>query len=315
MKKQNIILFLFLLVGLSILNYPFLSQWVNRRSESQAVESYEKQIDVLEEEKKRAIKQEAEAYNKELLEKQTGVSDGFSVKSKRDDRYERILNTSGDGIMGVLRIPKIQVHLPIYHGTSAKVLEEGVGHLYGSSFPTGGEGTHSVFSSHRGLPSKTLFTDLDQLKEGDLFFLDIEMGKMDGMQTAREIRQMDENLALVFVTGYSDYVFDGYQVGALDYLMKPVKEEKLRSVLQRLSERMIVSAPQYYSFQNTQGTFRILKKDILYFYSDRRQVILVTKEKEYPFYAKLDEVQQSVGKGFVRIWFMPNRLILFRQTM
>ena len=139
MKKQNIILFLFLLVGLSILNYPFLSQWVNRRSESQAVESYEKQIDVLEEEKKRAIKQEAEAYNKELLEKQTGVSDGFSVKSKRDDRYERILNTSGDGIMGVLRIPKIQVHLPIYHGTSAKVLEEGVGHLYGSSFPTGGE--------------------------------------------------------------------------------------------------------------------------------------------------------------------------------
>ena len=173
MKKQNIILFLFLLVGLSILNYPFLSQWVNRRSESQAVESYEKQIDVLEEEKKRAIKQEAEAYNKELLEKQTGVSDGFSVKSKRDDRYERILNLSGDGIMGVLRIPKIQVHLPVYHGTSAKVLEEGVGHLYGSSFPTGGEGTHSVFSSHRGLPSKTLFTDLDQMQEGDLFFLDI----------------------------------------------------------------------------------------------------------------------------------------------
>lgn len=173
MKKQNIILFLFLLVGLSILNYPFISQWVNRRSESQAVESYEKQTDILEEEKKRAIKQEAEAYNKELLEKQTGVSDGFSVKSKRDDRYERILNLSGDGIMGVLRIPKIQVHLPVYHGTSAKVLEEGVGHLYGSSFPTGGEGTHSVFSSHRGLPSKTLFTDLDQMQEGDLFFLDI----------------------------------------------------------------------------------------------------------------------------------------------
>ena len=181
MKKQNIILFLFLLVGLSILNYPFLSQWVNRRSESQAVESYEKQIDVLEEEKKRAIKQEAEAYNKELLEKQTGVSDGFSVKSKRDDRYERILNTSGDGIMGVLRIPKIQVHLPIYHGTSAKVLEEGVGHLYGSSFPTGGEGTHSVFSSHRGLPSKTLFTDLESAKRRRFVFSGY-FGRRDGIQ-------------------------------------------------------------------------------------------------------------------------------------
>ena len=205
MKKQNIILFLFLLVGLSILNYPFLSQWVNRRSESQAVESYEKQIDVLEEEKKRAIKQEAEAYNKELLEKQTGVSDGFSVKSKRDDRYERILNTSGDGIMGVLRIPKIQVHLPIYHGTSAKVLEEGVGHLYGSSFPTGGEGTHSVFSSHRGLPSKTLFTDLDQLKEGDLFFLDIL-----GEEMAYRVEEIltvepEETEALEIIPG-KDYV-------------------------------------------------------------------------------------------------------------
>ena len=205
MKKQNIILFLFLLVGLSILNYPFISQWVNRRSESQAVESYEKQIDVLEEEKKRAIKQEAEAYNKELLEKQTGVSDGFSVKSKRDDRYERILNTSGDGIMGVLRIPKIQVHLPIYHGTSAKVLEEGVGHLYGSSFPTGGEGTHSVFSSHRGLPSKTLFTDLDQLKEGDLFFLDIL-----GEEMAYRVEEIltvepEETEALEIIPG-KDYV-------------------------------------------------------------------------------------------------------------
>ena len=205
MKKQNIILFLFLLVGLSILNYPFISQWVNRRSESQAVESYEKQIDVLEEEKKRAIKQEAEAYNKELLEKQTGVSDGFSVKSKRDDRYERILNLSGDGIMGVLRIPKIQVHLPVYHGTSAKVLEEGVGHLYGSSFPTGGEGTHSVFSSHRGLPSKTLFTDLDQLKEGDLFFLDILGEKMAYRVEEILTVEPEETEALEIIPG-KDYV-------------------------------------------------------------------------------------------------------------
>ena len=205
MKKQNIILFLFLLVGLSILNYPFISQWVNRRSESQAVESYEKQTDILAEEKKRAIKQEAEAYNKELLEKQTGVSDGFSVKSKRDDRYERILNPSGDGIMGVLRIPKIQVHLPVYHGTSAKVLEEGVGHLYGSSFPTGGEGTHTVLSSHRGLPSKTLFTDLDQMQEGDLFFLDIL-----GEEMAYRVEEIltiepEETEALEIIPG-KDYV-------------------------------------------------------------------------------------------------------------
>lgn len=205
MKKQNIILFLFLLVGFSILNYPFISQLVNRRSESQAVESYEKQTDILEDEKKRIIKQEAEAYNKELLEKQTGVSDGFSMQSKRDDIYEKILNPSGDGIMGVLRIPKIQVHLPVYHGTSAKVLEEGVGHLYGSSFPTGGEGTHSVLSSHRGLPSKTLFTDLDQIKEGDLFFLDILGEEMAYRVEAILTVEPEETDALEIIPG-KDYV-------------------------------------------------------------------------------------------------------------
>lgn len=205
MKKQNIILFLFLLVGLSILNYPFISQLVNRRSESQAVESYEKQTDILEDEKKRIIKQEAEAYNKELLEKQTGVSDGFSMQNKRDDIYEEILNPSGDGIMGVLRIPKIQVHLPVYHGTSAKVLEEGVGHLYGSSFPTGGEGTHSVLSSHRGLPSKTLFTDLDQIKEGDLFFLDILGEEMAYRVEAILTVEPEETDALEIIPG-KDYV-------------------------------------------------------------------------------------------------------------
>ncbi len=205
MKKQNIILFLFLLVGFSILNYPFISQLVNRRNESQAVESYEKQTDILEDEKKRIIKQEAEAYNKELLEKQTGVSDGFSMQNKRDDIYEEILNPSGDGIMGVLRIPKIQVHLPVYHGTSAKVLEEGVGHLYGSSFPTGGEGTHSVLSSHRGLPSKTLFTDLDQIKEGDLFFLDILGEEMAYRVEAILTVEPEETDALEIIPG-KDYV-------------------------------------------------------------------------------------------------------------
>lgn len=205
MKKQNIILFLFLLVGFSILNYPFISQLVNRRNESQAVESYEKQTDILEDEKKRIIKQEAEAYNKELLEKQTGVSDGFFMQNKRDDIYEEILNPSGDGIMGVLRIPKIQVHLPVYHGTSAKVLEEGVGHLYGSSFPTGGEGTHSVLSSHRGLPSKTLFTDLDQIKEGDLFFLDILGEEMAYRVEAILTVEPEETDALEIIPG-KDYV-------------------------------------------------------------------------------------------------------------
>ena len=87
MKKRNMILFLFLLVGLFILNYPFISQWINRRSESRAVESYENQTDILEEEKKRTMRQAAEAYNKELMENQTGVTDGFSADRQKDNRY------------------------------------------------------------------------------------------------------------------------------------------------------------------------------------------------------------------------------------
>ena len=205
MKKRNMILFLFLLVGLFILNYPFISQWINRRSESRAVESYENQTDILEEEKKRTMRQAAEAYNKELMENQTGVTDGFSADRQKDNRYESLLNFSGDGIMGIIRIPKIQVQLPVYHGTSAKVLKEGVGHLYGSSLPAGGEGTHAVLSSHRGLPSKTLFTDLDQLEEGDLFFLDI-LGEEMAYQVAEILTVTPEETEALEIVPGKDYV-------------------------------------------------------------------------------------------------------------
>ena len=107
--------------------------------------------------------------------------------------------------MGIIRIPKIQVQLPVYHGTSAKVLKEGVGHLYGSSLPTGGEGTHAVLSSHRGLPSKTLFTDLDQLEEGDLFFLDI-LGEEMAYQVAEILTVTPEETEALEIVPGKDYV-------------------------------------------------------------------------------------------------------------
>ena len=151
------------------------------------------------------MRQAAEAYNKELMENQTGVTDGFSADRQKDNRYESLLNFSGDGIMGIIRIPKIQVQLPVYHGTSAKVLKEGVGHLYGSSLPTGGEGTHAVLSSHRGLPSKTLFTDLDQLEEGDLFFLDI-LGEEMAYQVAEILTVTPEETEALEIVPGKDYV-------------------------------------------------------------------------------------------------------------
>lgn len=135
----------------------------------------------------------------------------------------------------------------------------------------------------------------------DLLFLDIEMHGMDGMQTARHIRDTDDRLLLVFVTGYTDFVFDGYAVSALDYIVKPAREEKLRAVLRRVFAALQRQSPAMFTLRNTSGFYRIPKNQILYFYSDKRQVIAVTATEEYPFYGKLDEISSTIGDDFVRI--------------
>lgn len=137
--------------------------------------------------------------------------------------------------------------------------------------------------------------------ELDLLFLDVEMGGMNGMETARRIRQSDNGLLIVFVTGYADFVFDGYSVQALDYVMKPVKRERLAQLMERVEDQLRRRSPQTLTIQNTEELFRVAYEDILYCYSDRRQVTVVTQGREYPFYAKLDDVAQTLGGGFVRI--------------
>ena len=106
---------------------------------------------------------------------------------------------------------------------------------------------------------------------------------------------------IVFVTGYADFVFDGYAVQAMDYLVKPVKEEKLGQVLKRARKLLEDRRPHTYLVHNSDGIFRIEKREILYFYSDRRLVKLVTEGREYAFYGKLDEVERQLTNGFIRI--------------
>lgn len=137
--------------------------------------------------------------------------------------------------------------------------------------------------------------------EIDLLFLDVEMDGLNGMDTARQIREFDDKLMIVFITGYADYVFDGYSVGAMDYLMKPVKADKLQSVIGRVREKLFQDADDTYVIKNMEGTYRFSYKDILYFYSERRKVILVTKDGEYSFYDKLDTVEEKLEADFVRI--------------
>lgn len=124
--------------------------------------------------------------------------------------------------------------------------------------------------------------------EIDLLFLDVEMPGMSGMETARRIRVFSRELLLVFVTGYSDYVFDGYQVGAMDYLIKPVDQRRLESLLHRAQEILGVQEDRMFSFRNAEGMFRMPIKEIRYFYSDRRKVSLVLEDREYSFYGKLN---------------------------
>ena len=137
--------------------------------------------------------------------------------------------------------------------------------------------------------------------EVDLLFLDVEMDNMDGMEAARQIREFDGNIMIVFLTGYADYVFDGYSVGALDYILKPVTVQRLMELLHRVRVKLEQEENLSFSFKNADGTWRFPLQEILYFYSDRRKVSLVTKDKEYTFYAKLDEIGKKLDGQFVRI--------------
>lgn len=137
--------------------------------------------------------------------------------------------------------------------------------------------------------------------EIDLLFLDVEMKAPNGMETARMIRSFDEELLIVFVTGHRDYVFDGYEAGALDYVLKPAEPDKLKRIIERVRGILEKNRQKVFVFKNTDGTYRLPFDRILYFYSDRRKVAAVTGDREYLFYGKLDEIQKLTGEAFVRI--------------
>lgn len=137
--------------------------------------------------------------------------------------------------------------------------------------------------------------------EVDLLFLDIEMRDLNGMETAQRIREFDEQIMNVFLTGYSEFVFEGYGVGALDYLVKPATVQKLQELLHRVRVRLEQEQDKTFCFKNADGTWRFPLRDILCFCSDRRIVTLVTEQGEYYFYAKLDEIEARLGGQFARI--------------
>ena len=175
-KLNKLIIGFIFLAGLSLLLYPFVAnQWNNHR-QKQLISSYEQSVsdkDAAHEIDYDAELQKAKAYNEALLP--SILPDSFAVAeaSEEDKTYMDALNIAGDEVMGIVEIPKINIKLPIYHTTDEEVLKQAAGHLEGSSLPVGGESTHAVISAHRGLPSASLFTDLDQLKKGDHFLIHV----------------------------------------------------------------------------------------------------------------------------------------------
>ena len=170
MKKGSvttILLIVVLIVGLSLLIYPAFSDYWNKSVQSKAVASYIHDIESLDDDKYAELWNSAVDYNKALLER----PNKYKLSDELKARYHNELNVTGSGMMGYIEIPKIDVHLPIYHTTDENVLQVAIGHIDWTSLPTGGANTHAVLSSHRGLPSAKLFTDLDKLQVGDVFML------------------------------------------------------------------------------------------------------------------------------------------------
>ena len=168
-SHSTIILVVILLIGLSVMLYPTISDYWNSFHQTRAIANYDAVVAELDETDYEVLFAEAEQYNEQLR----GLSAPFSESERLSEAYNNVLDVAGNGIIGYISINKIGVELPIYHGTSESVLNVAAGHLEGSSLPIGGESRHSVISAHRGLPSAKLFTDLDRLEVTDTFTITI----------------------------------------------------------------------------------------------------------------------------------------------
>lgn len=195
------------LTGIALMAYPFVSNFLYEHRQQQVIYQYEEETNEMGDARRETALAEAEQYNQALQESHFSITDPFDPNTEKEETeaYEQLLNLSGDGVMGFVEIPAISVYLPILHGTSDSVLQDGVGHLENTSLPVGGAGTHAVLSAHSGLSDKKLFTDLPLLVEGDLFYIHV-LGRTMAYQVDQILTVLPyETDALRIVSG-QDYV-------------------------------------------------------------------------------------------------------------
>ena len=202
MKKHlsTIILVIVLLLGIAILLYPTLSDYWNNFHQSKAIANYIEQMEAVDQTDYEYEWMRARAYNEGLKYK----SNRFTLTDEEYDEYNSLLNLMGSGIMGYIEVPRINCTLPIYHGTDEAVLQIGIGHIEGTSLPTGQIGDHTVLSGHRGLPSAKLFTDLDKMEVGDDFVIRV-MNEIMTYQVDQILIVLPEELDALALDPEQDY--------------------------------------------------------------------------------------------------------------
>ena len=171
-KAINVLIVVVLISAIAMLLYPTVSDQYSQYANNRRILSYSREIEVIDPTANAEMLSAARAYNEVI--KNTEIRDAFDEAAiETSEEYQALLNPNGDGVMGLIEIPKIGVRLPIYHGTNESDLVRGAGHMEGTSLPVGGESTHCGIAGHRGLPSAKLFSDLDQMQRGDVIYLNI----------------------------------------------------------------------------------------------------------------------------------------------
>lgn len=257
-RKISTVLFgLMFLVGFGILVYPTVSDQWNTYRQNRLISNYETKVEDLTEEDFTEEWAKAKAFNESITHNNL-YSDVFGEDNGEleSTEYWKVLNVAGDGVMGYLSIPKINIKLGIYHGTGDAVLQTGIGHMNGTKLPIGGESTHSVLAAHRGLPSARLFTDIDQLRKGDMFYIHVldetlayqvdeiwDMVDKDDMKTLEEAMKIDEGKDEVTLFTCTPYGVNSHRLLVQGTRVPYNGEEEVET---SVAENMLKTIQNYY---------------------------------------------------------------------
>ena len=256
-KISGILFGLMFLLGFAILIYPTVSNQWNTYRQNQLISSYEELIGKMAEEDFTKDWEKANALKDTIIHNKIfGDVFGENGDDIKNTEYWQILNVGNDGVMGYVSIPKINVKLSIYHGTADDVLQTGIGHLNGTKLPIGGESTHSVLAAHRGLPSARLFTDIDQLERGDMFYIHVldetlayqvdqilDMVDKDDNETLQKALQIEEGQDYVTLFTCTPYGVNSHRLLVRGTRVPYNGEEEIESTA---AESMLKSIQNYY---------------------------------------------------------------------